>query len=178
MDVVIGYFLSIAKEKGWDCYGVEISETLARMGRDRYNLNIKAIPFEENDYPDDYFDVITLENVLDEMMDIVKVIKEIKRILAPGGILFVRIPNAVFHIIIYRIHSFLSSIGLGESVFKRTYVFHIYNFSNITLRKLLKKNQFTSISISNSIPTSGDPYRTFSSDFKAYFVKNIIYFIA
>ncbi|MDI6839377.1 MAG: class I SAM-dependent methyltransferase [bacterium] len=173
-----GYFLSLTKEKGWNCYGVEVSETLARMGKQRYNLNIETIPFEENDYSNDYFDVITLCNVLDEMMSPIKVLKEIKRILAPNGILFIRIPNADFHIMIYRIHSFLSSIGLGKLVTKKVYIFHIFNFSNIALQKLLKRSHFAPINVLSSLPTSGAPYSILSSDLKVYFFKKIIYFIA
>jgi len=173
-----GYFLSVAKEKGWDCFGVEISEEIAEMGKQTYNLNIETTPFEKTNYPTDYFNVITLWNVLDEMMNPVEIIREIKRILAPGGILFIRTPNADLHIMIYRICLLLSSIGLTKLIPKGVYIFHIYNFSNTSLRKLLEREGFSNINILNSLPTSGDPYQISINKFKIRFAKRVIYFVA
>lgn len=148
------------------------------MGTHHYDVNIEPKSFEETNYPDDYFDVVTLWNVLEEIREPMETLREIKRIIAQGGVLFIRTPNALFHLLAYQVKHILSYIGWGRLIPKEAYTFHTYNFSNRSLRKLLERTQFTIVSCVNSIPTLGDPYETAVGERRIVVFKRIIYYIA
>lgn len=153
-----GYFLFLAKNDGWDTYGVEINPGLVRVGNKKYGVNIQCVDFKEAEFPDKYFDVITLWNVFDEILDPLKCIMEIKRILKPGGLLYLRTPNAAFHIALCRAQQKLEKIHLAYLLPHQSFVFHILNFSADTLYRILSQNGFCNIKLKNSDLTSGDPY--------------------
>ncbi len=153
-----GYFLSLAKEDGWKAYGLELNPNLVEKGIHDYGLNIRCADFEESNFSQDYFDVITLWNVFDELYDSVNSILKIKKFLKPGGILYLRILNGAFHLFAYRIQQVLKKLHLVHLIPYQSSIFHIFNFSNKTLKQILSHNGFQNIKIKNSRPTSGDPY--------------------
>jgi SAM-dependent methyltransferase len=90
-----GTFLRGAPQnRAWELYGVEISEYAGRIARDRYRLNVKVGTLEQAAYRDDYFDVITMWDVLEHLHDPASSLAEIRRILKRDGILVARVPNA------------------------------------------------------------------------------------
>ena len=48
------------------------------------------------DYPDKFFDLITMAAVLEHVFNPIFVVEEVKRILKPGGVFIVEVPNIVF----------------------------------------------------------------------------------
>ena len=80
----IGLELSIFKEKGWDCYGVEPNIFAANYARKHFGLNIANTDIESF-VPDRQFDLITSFGVLPIFKDPVSVLRKIKNCLAPGG---------------------------------------------------------------------------------------------
>lgn len=153
-----GYFLSLAKEDGWKTYGLELNPNLVEKGIHDYGLDIQCSDFEESNFSKDYFDVITLWNVFDELYDPLKGILKIKNFLKPGGVLYLRTTNGAFHLFTYRIQQVLRKLHLVHLMPYQSSIFHIFNFSNRTLERVLSHNGFQNIKIKNSCPTSGDPY--------------------
>jgi len=176
-----GYFLSLAKDNGWKAYGLELNPDLVEKGIHDYGLDIQCSDFEESDFSKDYFDVITLWNVFDELYDPLKGILKIKRFLRPGGIIYLRTPNGAFHLFTYRIQQVLRKLHLAHLMPHQSSIFHIFNFSNKTLKQILSHNGFQNIKIKNSCPTSGDPYRVKKGvrGFKrfAYFMAQLVSFL-
>jgi len=58
-----------------------------------HGLNVIRGTLEDAHYPDNYFDVITLNHVFEHVPDPSETMKELKRILKPGGILIIAVPN-------------------------------------------------------------------------------------
>jgi 2-polyprenyl-3-methyl-5-hydroxy-6-metoxy-1,4-benzoquinol methylase len=72
--------------------GVEYSDFAAEKGRQN-GLDIKTGALEGSGYPDSYFDVITMLDVLEHVTSPKDVLKEANRILKNGGMLVVNTPD-------------------------------------------------------------------------------------
>ncbi|OQX21931.1 MAG: hypothetical protein BWK75_02055 [Candidatus Altiarchaeales archaeon A3] len=58
-----------------------------------HGLNVIRGTLEYAHYQDNYFDVITLNHVFEHVLNPSETMKELKRILKPGGILIIAVPN-------------------------------------------------------------------------------------
>ena len=83
--------------RGWIAFGVDISERMVALAarrlpgaRDRLRQgSITDLPF-----PDEHFDAVTATGVLEYLTDPAEGVAELVRVLAPGGIVVVSIPNS------------------------------------------------------------------------------------
>ncbi|KKQ91796.1 MAG: Methylase involved in ubiquinone/menaquinone biosynthesis [Microgenomates group bacterium GW2011_GWC1_39_7b] len=87
-----GVFLDICKERGWQTFGVEPSES--GMTAERKGHKISRIYFEKSSFPDNSFDLVIMNHTLEHVDDADLILKKIHRILKKGGILYVDVPNA------------------------------------------------------------------------------------
>ncbi len=91
-----GEFLNAAKIAGWDCQGIEPSPEARDLAITKHDLNVD--PYESMPRLDDAcFDVITMWHVLEHVHHIDHLMKEIQRVLAPGGVLVIAVPNRDSH---------------------------------------------------------------------------------
>ena len=88
-----GQFLYEMKELGMDVYGVEPGE-FDKESKNEYKLNIKNSNLINAKYPKEFFDIITINHVLEHLDDPNKNIKEVYRILKKGGKFIIGIPNS------------------------------------------------------------------------------------
>ena len=84
-----GEFLKNAKIKGWSVYGVEPNENARKLAEKKGVELKKGI----NDFNQKSFDVITLWHVLEHIPNLDETIKMIEKLLKPGGILIIAVPN-------------------------------------------------------------------------------------
>lgn len=86
-----GTFLDIAEKSGWNCHGLELNESEARIARGKgHSIQenfISTAKFAEN------FDAITLWDVFEHIKDGFGFLSEAKRLLRPSGIVFLQSPN-------------------------------------------------------------------------------------
>ena len=73
--------------------GVELSDAAGQSARNEYGLQIHIGDLESAAYPDATFDVVYLRHVLEHIADPRAMAADIRRILAPGGICAVHVPN-------------------------------------------------------------------------------------
>jgi SAM-dependent methyltransferase len=85
-----GAFLEAAKKNGWDVCGVEPSKMAARSAR---NKGLDILERIDDLDTDAFFDAITLWHVLEHLPDLEEAVRKIKRLLKPGGVLVVAVPN-------------------------------------------------------------------------------------
>jgi SAM-dependent methyltransferase len=88
-----GIFLQGMLKRGWETFGVEPSEYAASYATKRFGLNVKQCVLEEANFPSSFFDVITMWDVLEHLYNPKHTLNEINRILKPGGLLLINIPN-------------------------------------------------------------------------------------
>lgn len=90
-----GVFLNGMRRYGWDCYGVEPSAHAAEYARNRFGLNITNGYLDDIEFPEGYFDVITLWDVVEHLPDPLQSLKKIRYLLKPGGWLVLSLPNTL-----------------------------------------------------------------------------------
>lgn len=88
-----GDFLLFPKMEGMDCYGVELgdfdNEFAANNKLEIFHGNLK-----DADYPDNFFDVISLNHVYEHVDKPMETITELHRILKPGGKIVLATPQS------------------------------------------------------------------------------------
>lgn len=88
-----GYFMDIAKNRGWEVEGVEISEYAASLGRVK-GLLVHTGILENVHLEKESFDVITLFDVIEHVRDPRSVLLEVGRLLRKGGIVAITTPDS------------------------------------------------------------------------------------
>ncbi|MGC1456585.1 MAG: class I SAM-dependent methyltransferase [Nitrospirota bacterium] len=119
---------------GWgEVRGVELSPGAADLAN-KNGLNVFCGELINANYPDRYFDFITLNHVLEHVHDPMQTLKEIHRILKPDGLLVVGVPNfGSFENIVF---------GRHQSILKEV-PRHLYHFSRQTMTRMLDQSGFT-----------------------------------
>jgi 2-polyprenyl-3-methyl-5-hydroxy-6-metoxy-1,4-benzoquinol methylase len=88
-----GLFLDAMRSRGWETHGVELVEHAAALARERLGLDVRTGALRETGYSAAWFDAVTMWDVLEHVPDPLGELREIWRILKPGGILALRIPD-------------------------------------------------------------------------------------
>jgi SAM-dependent methyltransferase len=153
-----GEFLTLARQEGWTADGIEISMRGAALAR-RRGLAVHETP---DDLPDGYYDAVTLWNVVDFFRRPVEQLREIQRVVAPRGLVFVRTPNATFQAAAWRLSRIVVWPPPVARLIADAYFFQPLIWSPSTLRMLLLSAGFTDVRLSNSPVSVGDPYRAHS----------------
>ena len=88
-----GTFLIVAKGLGWTVTGVEPTKAAVETAR-RFGLDVYHGYVEEYEKDTDIrFDVVTCFEVLEHVADPIAILKSIKNLLKPGGVLVISVPN-------------------------------------------------------------------------------------
>lgn len=88
-----GEYLDRMRQLGWEVVGVEPDGSAACIARERLGLEVFAGSLEGAKFPDECFDAITMNHVIEHAGDPIGLLRECRRILKPGGKLMVITPN-------------------------------------------------------------------------------------
>ncbi len=88
-----GLFLSVARRRGWEPYGIDGSEEATHHARERFGLDPWVGDFEDFSAEDRRFDVITGWDIIEHAREPVKLLEAMRRSLAPDGIIALSTPN-------------------------------------------------------------------------------------
>lgn len=86
-----GDFLAWLQAKGLKVSGVEFADSANRV---KYDGPLHVGRMEDLDLPDASYDAVLLLNVIEHLSDPQMVLRKIKRMLKPGGVLLLRHPNS------------------------------------------------------------------------------------
>ena len=89
-----GLFLKTARARGWVGQGLEYSPDSSKIAREANGLNVKTGELRSETYPAGSFDVVTFWDVIEHLPDPHGTLKLVAGILAPGGLLVLKTPNA------------------------------------------------------------------------------------
>lgn len=87
-----GYFLNAMHTAGWQVRGMEPDEGARRIAHDKFGLEVRSPDLKSVETAS--LDAVTLWHVLEHVHDLKTVTEEIERVLKPGGLLIVAVPNS------------------------------------------------------------------------------------
>jgi 2-polyprenyl-3-methyl-5-hydroxy-6-metoxy-1,4-benzoquinol methylase len=87
-----GAFLIKMRRLGWQVEGVEVDQTAVAQAS-RQGLEVHCCHLEEQNFPENAFDAVTLSHVIEHVHEPVKLLTECWRLLKKGGRLVVMTPN-------------------------------------------------------------------------------------
>jgi 2-polyprenyl-3-methyl-5-hydroxy-6-metoxy-1,4-benzoquinol methylase len=131
----MGFSLDVARQRGWEAVGVEISEYACDYARRNLGIDVICGSIGEVGLKDNSFDVITMWDYIEHNPDPVNEITRANRLLKDGGLLALTTPDIrSLPARIWRTR--WMGIKQGE---------HLYYFSPHTLRRLLVTCGFETI---------------------------------
>ena len=88
-----GEFLTVARQMGWRCYGVEIDSNAADIAR-RHGFEIVGAQLSDlGPEHDGRFDAVTLSHVIEHVHDPNDTLRRCWRVLKPGAYIWIQTPN-------------------------------------------------------------------------------------
>ncbi len=128
-----GYFLDVMKGEGWDVLGLEPSaaifpQTVERLGADHAELGLLG----EVELEAGSFDLITMWDVIEHIPDPVAAVREVGKLLAPGGKFLIETQNVAS----------TTARLLGRRWHHYKHAEHIYHFDRSTLARVLDEAGF------------------------------------
>ncbi len=88
-----GYFVAVAAELGFSALGIEPSGLMARHAREKLGANVLAGLLTDGILEHERYDAICAWHVLEHVRGPVELLQQIRRRLAPGGRVFIEVPN-------------------------------------------------------------------------------------
>lgn len=159
-----GDFLALMKERGWTPTGLELDSRIEGHGR-KVGMDLRCGSLDTIKFPDAHFDAVTFWHVFEHLRNPDAALKECARILKPGGLLVVAVPNA----------GSLQAKMTGKSWFHLDPPFHLYHYSLKNLLTLLGKYGFKSEGLKH-FSFEYNPYGYLQSVFNSLGFRNNLFY--
>lgn len=128
----LGYLLAYFRDDGWNVRGVEPDEAITRHARKVHGLDIQTKILPDAAFPDASFDAVLMMHVIEHVPDPQATLREILRVLKPGGMLVMETPR--YDTLMFKL--------LGRRERSLSCEGHIYFFTSKTLREISEKTGF------------------------------------
>lgn len=139
-----GWVLARMRDQGWEPYGVEINKTAARIGNEA-KLRIFEGTLLDAHFPADFFDYVRLNHSFEHMSRPNETLREIYRILKPGGCVLIGVPN----------HAGLNARIFGPYWWYLGVPVHPFNYSATNLANMVTRNQLQVVTLTYNSDFSG-----------------------
>ena len=136
-----GAFLNLAQQRGWDVSGIELSPELSQVSRRVVKGEVINAAFESVVLPDESYDVVTMWDIIEHVVDPVFCLKKVERLLKPGGMALFCTPDedsllARTGLFLYR----LTGGALSYPAMALHPTYHTYFFSRSGFKALVGKS--------------------------------------
>jgi SAM-dependent methyltransferase len=133
----LGFLLADFKHDGWDVLGLEPRPFSCRFTRETHGIEAINSILEEAGIPDQTFDVVLLNHVIEHMEEPLGTLREINRVLKPNGHFVLETPR--YDTLMFKL--------LGRRERSINCEGHIYFFTTQTLRKLYEAAGFRLVAL-------------------------------
>ncbi len=167
----MGMFLRNARGRGWKLFGVEPSPSLSEIAREKFGIQVFNGFLKDADFPDGFFDVITLTDVFEHMRDPLGELGYVKRMIQKDGLLFIKVPNGSFNLlklVWYRrlLHRFRFPHDVFRDIFDSRE--HVVHYTQSTITKMLHRAGFKTIDFRVAPPVQIPSWRSLVGEYYQY----------
>lgn len=132
-----GFFLKTAREYNWNTLGIELSAGACDYSISKYGLKVLNSDVRDANLKKNFFDVISLQHILEHLPEPNSVLFELKDKLKDDGILIIVVPNT---------SSFMSKYA-GSNWLCLAEKTHLFHYNKTALKEVLLKSGFRAIEI-------------------------------
>jgi len=138
-----GYGMREAKRRNWQIYGQDVTDVFAKKIKEKLGVEIYVGELEQANFKEKFFDGVYLDSVIEHVPEPAKLLKKIKRIVKPDGLIYIITPNVDalinrFRDLIFKILRMNKTSRL--SPFESPY--HIGGFTEYSFKLMCRKNGF------------------------------------
>ncbi len=161
----IGTLLFAAKQRGWECHGIDINAKVKPFFKDS-GVHLKIGDVLKASYKKNSFDLIVMNDLIEHIPDPRALLRKVHELLKQHGLLFLVTPDD---------GSFIAKI-MGKHWFHFKPREHLYYFSKQHLRRLLRETGFTPYSFKHlgryrSLNTLAEKSASFLGPFSRFGLK-------
>ena len=123
-----GFVVEAARDAGWDAIGIDLNPSAIEFGRAR-QLDLRTAALEDAGLAPATLDAVSLFDVLEHLLDPVRTLRAATRLLRPGGIVFLYVPN----------YDSASRLLMGGDAHFIWPTHHLNYYTPATIRDLLRR---------------------------------------
>jgi SAM-dependent methyltransferase len=167
-----GFALIEANGRGWNASGIDIADNRILNAKNERVKFIKSSLLEAKFSPDS-FDAVYMDSVLEHVINPFEYLKELYKILKPGGILYIGLPNedSLFNDFRKLIFRLTEKNKISEKINPFVSPYHVVGFTRESLKIAAEKAAFEIINIRNfAARFEFRKYSAFSRGFWVHFL--------
>lgn len=161
----VGKFLAMAAEDGWQVEGIELNSRTAGYAAARTGAPVHAMSLDAFAATGATFDVVTLVDVLEHIPEPVRMLRKVRPLVTPGGLVVVKVPGSPAQLVKERARARLRS---GYEIELATSLAHVNQFDATSLGRALEEAGFDTTAIEVAAPelgmSAGGPLRVMLDD--------------
>jgi 2-polyprenyl-3-methyl-5-hydroxy-6-metoxy-1,4-benzoquinol methylase len=129
-----GFVVEAARDAGWDAVGIDLNPSAIEFGKSR-GLDLRTAALEDEGFDAESFDAVSLFDVLEHLHDPVRTLRASVRLLRPGGIVFLYVPN----------YDSASRLLMGTDAHFIWPTHHLNYYTPATIRDLMTREQLDTV---------------------------------
>jgi 2-polyprenyl-3-methyl-5-hydroxy-6-metoxy-1,4-benzoquinol methylase len=155
----LGFFLkAMSPYASWERYGCEISGAAIRHARETLGLrNVFRTRLEDADLQRDFFDIVTMWDVLEHVLRPDPLLQRCHALLREGGVCFIRTPNVFLQLPRARLTRLV--LGMRPRMAYLQARDHLHHYSMVSICRLLERNGFSRVEFLHLHPVQSRGWR-------------------
>lgn len=134
-----GKTLLEGKSRNWDVTGIDIVDNRNQDAKID-SINFIKNKFLDYDFPQNQFDFIYLDSVLEHVLNPLEYLNKIHKILKPGGLLYIGVPNedSLFNDVRKLVFKLIGKTELSPKITPFDSPYHVIGFNTNSLKLIIK----------------------------------------
>ncbi|AFH50690.1 SAM-dependent methyltransferase [Ignavibacterium album JCM 16511] len=129
--------------RGWNVTGIDIVDNRIPEARTE-KINFASGKFLELELPENFYDFVYLDSVLEHVLQPVEYLNKIRNILKPNGILYIGVPNedSLFNVVRKTMFILSGKGSVAEKLKPFDSPYHVVGFNHSSLNYIISKAGF------------------------------------